>query len=231
MRIISKFKDYYDNAQAFGQDQSMVYHRITTEIELSETAIPEELFRNIRSVSIGDNRDEYSAEFILVGFCGKIYPIVKISKSYSYKPTYHYAVSVDDVHRIADKLNIPKKTIEKWDDKQSWWSRALTLTEFFARSGDDRYLDLFTDNKYVSFLIYDCEPYKRNIQFIINPDLSKTGLVQLIDPYAAFQEISMFLGGVLGSEAAPMVEIEDKYRIEGHGYDKWSFRKMPTKKR
>ena len=40
----------------------------------------------------------------------------------------------------------------------------------------------------------------------------------------------MFLSGKLSKELNETVEIEDKYKIEQHGFDKWSFRKMPESK-
>ena len=67
------------------------------------------------------------------------------------------------------------------------------------------------------------------MRFTINPCLKDLGAVIVSNPFDTFQNIAMYLGGVLGNEAAPMVAIEDKYRIESHGYDKWSFRKRPTK--
>jgi len=41
----------------------------------------------------------------------------------------------------------------------------------------------------------------------------------------------MFMGGVLGSPEKEIVQIEDKYKITQHGFDKWSFRKEPKEKR
>jgi hypothetical protein len=52
-----------------------------------------------------------------------------------------------------------------------------------------------------------------------------------MDSFTAFQEISMFLGGVLGAGEKNIVEVEDKYKITQHGFNKWSFRKEPEKKR
>ena len=54
---------------------------------------------------------------------------------------------------------------------------------------------------------------------------------KVIDAFTAFQEISMFIGGVLGIGEKEIVEIEDKYKIGQHGFDKWSFRKEPSKKK
>ena len=45
------------------------------------------------------------------------------------------------------------------------------------------------------------------------------------DAVTAFQELDMWMSGALGMPGAPMVEIDDKYRMAKHGMDKWSFRK------
>ena len=53
----------------------------------------------------------------------------------------------------------------------------------------------------------------------------------IFEPFTAFQEIEMFLGGVIGSNENNIIEIEDKYRIESHGFNKWSFRNPNPPKR
>jgi hypothetical protein len=46
----------------------------------------------------------------------------------------------------------------------------------------------------------------------------------------AFQEIQMFISGVLGIDENPTVEVSDKDKIISRGFDyKWSFRKEPKK--
>ena len=48
----------------------------------------------------------------------------------------------------------------------------------------------------------------------------------------AFQEIEMYISGVLGINNKPTVEISDKNKIVGRGFDlKYSFRKDPEKKK
>ena len=39
----------------------------------------------------------------------------------------------------------------------------------------------------------------------------------------------MFISGVLGNKEKEIVQVEDKYKIAQHGFDKWSFRKEPEK--
>ena len=63
MKIISKFKDYYDYTSGYGFDPKKVYSRKTEEILLDENL---DVLRN-RWKSVRGNTQ-------VIGFCGKIYP-------------------------------------------------------------------------------------------------------------------------------------------------------------
>jgi hypothetical protein len=67
--------------------------------------------------------------------------------------------------------------------------------------------------------------------FIVNPILKDYEFYKVVDTFQAFQEISMFIGGVLGRGEKEIVVVEDKYKIAQHGFDKWSFRKEPETKK
>lgn len=60
---------------------------------------------------------------------------------------------------------------------------------------------------------------------LINPRLKDYGFERIKDSFAAFQEISMYLSNIL-VEQKETAAVEDKFRIEQHGFDlKTSFRK------
>lgn len=63
------------------------------------------------------------------------------------------------------------------------------------------------------------------------PTLANMQFAKAVDPYTAFQEISMWVGGVIGSYGPNTVEITDnRIKIEKHGFDnRTSFRKAPSK--
>ena len=66
---------------------------------------------------------------------------------------------------------------------------------------------------------------------IKNPILKDFNFHRIIKPYIAFQEIEMYLGGILANTKTPPMPVgSDKVIAESKGYDKWSFRKMPIKK-
>ena len=67
--------------------------------------------------------------------------------------------------------------------------------------------------------------------FTSNLPLKEVEFFKKFDPWQAYQELSMYIGGVIAPESKPMIKIEDKYKIMEHGFDKMSFRKAPTKVR
>jgi hypothetical protein len=62
-------------------------------------------------------------------------------------------------------------------------------------------------------------------KFHINPMLKDYEFYRVFDTYQTFQEISMFLGGVLGTNEDGGNVVDDKHRFSQRGFDKWSFRK------
>lgn len=65
----------------------------------------------------------------------------------------------------------------------------------------------------------------------INGDnLRDLQMFKVVDAFSMFQTISEWVGGVLPKNGNPMVEItDDKIKAHKHGFDKHSFRKLPTK--
>jgi hypothetical protein len=67
--------------------------------------------------------------------------------------------------------------------------------------------------------------------WLCNSDsLKEFDFIKLVDPVRAFQEISMWVGGVLPKPGNKLVEItDDKIKLAKHGMDKHSFRNLPEK--
>lgn len=61
----------------------------------------------------------------------------------------------------------------------------------------------------------------------INHDnLKRVDFHKIMDPFTIFQEIQMWLSGVLPKDGPPMVAItDDIIKRDKHGFDKWSFKK------
>jgi hypothetical protein len=242
MYIIAKKseKDYYDGvAGTMGIDKTIVYTRQITELE--ENQIPT-FFQNKKGFWRRDesivhklnyarvkklyNKKYPRIEFFIIGFCGKLYVGWKL-----------YSTCIDGVGETHVNTDITydfdfMKTIME----STTWSSDFEADVKAIQNYDS--MHFFRDLKTPVFVFdndfgvrtYSIEGRGMS-KFIVNPLLKNYKFFKIFDTYQAFQEISMFMGGVLGRGEKEIVEVADKYKIQQHGFDKWSFRKEPQSKK
>ena len=103
----------------------------------------------------------------------------------------------------------------------------MTLEEYFTPfEAPDALRNYMIANK-ISILVEEQPNRHEESYFQVNPfTLKQLGFAKALDPYSAFQELSMWIGGVLGGTSPEIVTIkDDKTLIEGHGFDnRFSFR-------
>jgi hypothetical protein len=213
MRLHTDFHDYYDNAVGYGIDDNVHYNRFTKKIE-------------IRIKSQFDFPRHRNAG--LLGFCGKIYPFIEIKKFDRKYDLYEYG---------SDKLQIVEcyfaYSFEEYVHKKSEWkeytdafeyqdhSRKIKLKQFFEdwKSQND---DIFLEYKVPIWVI---KLDRNHSEDVINPRLKDYGFDRIKDAFTTFQEISMYLSNIIVEQKETAI-VEDKFRIEQHGFDlKKSFRK------
>lgn len=242
MLIVNKGKkDYYDGvAGSTGIDKTIVYKRYPVEInkqkEMPKIFHHESMWRhNYKNpfLSIGNSdvdlkksKKYEKAHSFIVGFCGKLYLGWK----------FHYKVKREGFALDENKTDIIygyKNAVEYL--RENYWKHNLEDDIKFIESYDP--INIFREINAPVF-IYDTDANKKlgryghfvNLElFIVNPILKDYEFYKVVDTFQAFQEIQMFLGGVLGADEKDITEIKDKYKISQHGFDKWSFRKESKK--
>lgn len=241
MLILTKRKDYYDGVVGtLGVDKTLVYDR--QEVELQEKDFPDDFKRKRYSwnksndtqfynIARHDIKKEFQKKYqhysyFLIGFCGKLYIGWKL-----YSEVKKNSGITDLITEITYDFDYIKTIIKP----REYWGNIVDDVNYIMNYDS---LYLFRNLKTPIF-VYDSD-YKRTFlgsywrngheKFIINPNLSDYEFYKVFDSFQAFQEISMFIGGVLGSGEKDIVVVEDKYKIAQHGFDKWSFRKESTKK-
>lgn len=250
MYIISKDKDYYDSAVGMGIDKTIVYERHS-----SEEDCPQELIDILNTYrgsldfiegTFPKNMDRHSTSFIHVGFCGKIYLGVEIHKYFKDK---HSATGERKEIEVIWNHNQLRMMLDSKEEKNKKW--------YWNR---DKRSHLERFNNYVAILeAYDATKWFREYntpifvlhkkpldgvsywrryhgysnddrKIYINPVLKNYQFVKQIDPYTAFQEIQMYISGVLGvNRDGTEFPATEKQKVAQHGMDKWSFRKKPSK--
>lgn len=247
MRIISKYHDYYDSAMSLGQDLSVVYARTDIEYDTHRTNInnhPKVVntivqkvndykdkrddsnlrFRNNGGGSITKDNNNYDFSMLYFIFCGELIPCLKIKKVNHFEPlnasknhTQHFYAVEDAVDYFTkEKIDIEKPT--------SRWSRKK-LIQFLNEKLNAKNYNLkewAISEKIISCVI-------ESDKITINPPLKEYEFFKKYDAFTAFQNLDMWISGTLTFPQNILVEVEDKYKIQAHGFDKLSFRKAPTK--
>jgi len=219
MRIISKFRDYYDGVQGMDLEKDDVWVR-----KQSKTG-----FKNIRTN--GFNYYNYSSYLFgidvvydktlggikfsngVIGFCGNIIPFLNIGgyicfteeDAYNHKPDF-----------IVSRYKRDEYTFNKH------------VKAAFLDQSYERFQHIFSDYDCPSFRIQCTSMNLNECELTINPTLNDSGFFKLKDSYTAYQDISMYVFGVLGNRNDKTVTIsdEDMKKQKGFGH-KYAFKKEP----
>lgn len=225
MRIISKFKDYYDGVQAYYKDD-LKYFRTTTRREYgredSKPYMGGRIF-TAPQMQLSDTSIHY------VGFCGQVYPCLRMSNGprYFFTPdAFHKAVKEefgDDLYKCYEEGKYPKK----------YWQSRHSLYDYNKKTATKTLTDppvLTPDRK----ALFDVAPvwhfhthYYQKTEAVVefNPCLRKLEFFRVFDASSAYQELYMWFSNKCEpNKTIPKVSDEDM--LLAKGFDpRFSFRK------
>ena len=239
MKLISKFHDYYDgliNLHGYDSSGNMFFRDPET---LSSKDIPLHLkfltenFNLGNTTRYGVDRKQYKLSFFRVLVVGKIYGGVKVEFDTPYDPTKYIVEFKQTLFFYSFELFedfMTSKQIEfDSQQKSSWWTDHHNRISLSKTKEHFNVIDQTENsivNKLVIALITPAQSRSYNIEF--NGELKKIEFYRVMDAYTLWQELSMYIDGCLSSPGNKMIEIEDKYKIEGHGFDsQYGFRTRP----
>lgn len=252
MRIVSAYHDYYDPIMRTAMDPTVLYLRETADGgRIRAAASRYELGdgSSANNIRISNGTLSYKISYHPISFCGTLHHVWMGNHTTTvdavetqYRVTGESSSDVRKMIYAQFDLEIPQarrswyryRSSKKYDTIQlpeslgslDWTAlhrqerspiltiRPLNQTE--RRSGSFAYRYGDTEEEYV---------------LVRNPRLEDLNFVERVDPFTAFQEINMYISGVLGQSDRPMVKLTDKDILTKHGFDpKWGFRKMPEHK-
>ena len=253
MRIISKVRDYYDCGQAYGQDPDLMYLRRPDEYILLSGDQWIDRLEDVRDTMPRSWHSPNLHRFI-IGFCGRIYPGYKFSYCYHrlgvtqgkdqftrLERVLYHPDDFKDLFRYKAVQKAFPHFMDKPKGRSSWWSlRQMRNTNFQAvvqtyeaNFASEAFFDLFIEMN-SPIWIYDpsaderCRSPRRKGTFLkINDRLEPYDFVRIQDPYTAYQELSMFVGGVLRRDVPIMVPISDESMLRKKGFHDYSFKTRP----
>lgn len=210
MKIISKFRDYYDTAAGYGVDETQYLKRETKEVRLKVrkdwdwlTFLSRRLPR--RGFAIGK---------VYLAFCGKTYAFAKCT----YNGTVTYLHTLSELEHYMNNNEEVSNYLERAD-----------LAKYFDVDTDvSKTLNAMCMELKIPYLLCDYTVLD-GVKITAYPVLKSLRFASVVGPYTAFQEIAMYKFGVLGEDEGMKVEISDKDRIAGKGFDtKYGFRTRPN---
>jgi hypothetical protein len=214
--------DYYDCVLAMGIDPTIMLVRGKSKTISVDKAGGSLLNRRlVLKPEWSTERNEVRIHNIAVAFCGKVYRGIQGLHGFDKPEGIWSAYRAQSFVAQQKKRSVEVDT--RWFDKRD----KMTLEQWFTpyeSSGDLR--EYMIANK-ISILVEEQVLQHEERYFSVNPfTLKKIGFAKAVDPYTAFQELSMWIGGVLGGTSPEIVTIkDDKTLIEGHGFDnQFSFR-------
>jgi len=167
----------------------------------------------------------------IIWFCGKCYPYIeyqssKVAYDHNNLISYpvHYCYSKTELDEVISKEGSKDEIDIYFAKKKSFrhWHRTTAdkIEKFFNET-------TFNEKTIIDELCRLGVPCLKWIggSTTLNPKLKDMQFYKVKDAFTTFQDLSMFISGVMGGQAPPMVPISDQIRKEKHGFDEWSFRK------
>ena len=246
MKIKSNFTDYYDRSLEYGIDESLLFKRITS----SELMYVSGMYAILSPRLILNS--SICIRPSIIGFCGELYKCVTVETDhitqiiktfYNFKSFIKYfeqsvkGVSAKDGLTKRDKEDVDyiQRIIDCFFKELAVGYRR-TLEEPLFNEVNKELKTKFVEYKVPYFCLTCTTPTERNdnnrkYELILLPRLNRYDFVRVKNPTQAFQEISMFIGGVLGQPANTMIEISNKDMAIKKGFGhKYAFRKEPQEK-
>ncbi len=242
MRIISPFHDFYDSGMEFNTSDEIIFFRDPKEYKINrysnkaDTAWPKlvtdtyNMFYPLLDIYTwsfynekGKVYDSYNGiQRRIIMFAGKIYPVISIDlhDRGSGGKGYYWIYSFDDIIKFMENKNLS-------------FSRTKNRHIFVSKNSEKNLRSFFTTNyskEYYTFLLENkisiCVLSNNSIRFNVN--LSTYDFYKKLSTYNAYQELDMWISGTLAWPPNIMIEVEDKSKIQKHGFDfKYGFRTRP----
>lgn len=221
MIIHSSFKDYYDNASAYGVDSTLHFDREKRRVKDPKTPIGIDWVSGPRQFTdkTGLSHGNYFVKKI-IGFCGWIYPMVHTNGKSDEQEDFRTELCFYNYEKY-------KEFKQPFERKERIGSRRYRR---YGRASETK--DILTNAPYKNDEIFiemgvpiflALPDYSGEMEITHHVRLKDYQFYKVKDPATAFQEIAMYLSNELVREKE-VLEIADRYRIAQHGFDKHSFR-------
>jgi hypothetical protein len=238
MRIINGH-DYYDSGLAGGHDDAIRFER-TPDRRMATSDLPESLRtlgearRHLVVTPRGQPKRRMTLDihprqigtltlsliWTKVVFCGKLYSGIALQQA---SGAVFYWDEASFVQALLDQ-NIVIADVMDAEFRRN------RLAEYFNGVLPDSACRWLMESGITVMIYHPLVQPRDPLPWTIDSDgLKAVQFYKVLDAYTAFQEIAMWIGGILATQAGPVVDVtDDRVKAHKHGFDKHSFRKTKT---
>ncbi len=227
MKIHSKFRDYYDIGMRYDEDPTPRFVRNEAQIT------------PLSGVSLGLPCPTWDSwGFVL--FCGRKYPFYRI---YGIDEVFYSPEKMikELQKRVKYPIHVTYKQLlntlqakgERAKPRYGQWHLCLNSWQGWLDDTANQTIPPATHLAYQAPIIVVDSGLAQKTLVTTNANLSRYNFQSVMDPYTAYQELSMYLGNQMADTQMVPAPMTDELKIHAHGFDKWSFRTHPedSKKR
>ncbi len=187
----------------------------------------------------------------VIAFCGKLYYGISIDKYQGEKKLGDTVnlYSFDEYQAYCDSHKVFLKRdpqflpyMQAYKRKNSEWyssSNLKDVQQWLENQASPKYLNQLIEEGIAIAVCYDGVSEKDDYswpqyksaaryQVDINCQLKGFNFYKVIDAYSAFQELDMYLSGILTVNESKMISVNDKSLLQKKGFDEFSFKKRPS---
>ena len=215
--------------------------RTKKEVKLNRNSFPFPVFEGTRWPLDHPLQEGVPVVQSVVGFCGKVYPILRLSHQRQSEPSPNVALcyTLAEVDAFIEH-HCKQREIETYRSKPraveicgtigpgtkgGRSSRSSSTATLRNKQPSASCLDSRSPILVASTWCSTGRPY-RKYKIVYNECLKELEFFRLIDTFTAYQELQMYFGA-MAQPNKPIPQVSDKDMISIKGFDKWSFRKPP----
>jgi hypothetical protein len=232
MRILSSIHDYWDGALANsgGGDKTILFLRNNSEEYITGLGVSWPLVPYFKS--------NLNITFGIVGFCGLMYPYVRI-KTWDDNPDKGIhadgKINIKDVNYYKyEEVESLLKGMEVKISVNSGYTHMLSLESvkgfYDSVKANEKLKQLFRDKQVAYFHVEQHDHSYSECVVELHCILKEVEFYRVFSVTEAYQQVEMFITNVLAPRDNPYEEpISDKLHAQKKGFDEWSFRKAGRK--
>ena len=228
MRIVSNFKDYYDSIARYDSERDRIWIRKREVLKEPLIPLPEEFVRTKSYSLSGRSSGFLEIRPVAVLLCGILYRGATTEIGIKRETFW----DLDSLKKYVGKLEFSGGKPKLPTEKTRWYFHKPWIIDDDWFRSDESFRGISIEKKIPLVVIeQDTRTLRgRKILFVKDDELKHLDFYRRMDAASIYQELAMFIDGIIGSSPPRMEKVSDLTLRDKHGFDEKSFKKEKQKR-